>query len=144
MNQDADHLRLLSIFHYVVGGLTALFACLPLFHLAIGIAIVTGAFPKQPGQQVPDMLFGWIFIIMATVMILLGWSLAIAIIIAGRYLTQRTHYTFCLVVAAVECIMMPFGTVLGIFSLIVLNRSSVKPLFDAGVAAAGSDSQEWR
>jgi hypothetical protein len=31
--------------------------------------------------------------------------------------------------AAVECLFMPFGTVLGIFTIVVLNRDSVKPLF---------------
>ena len=36
---------------------------------------------------------------------------------------------FCLVMGAVECVFMPFGTVLGIFTIIVLMRESVKPLF---------------
>ena len=31
MNEDLEHLRLLSIFHYVVAGIGALFACLPVF-----------------------------------------------------------------------------------------------------------------
>jgi hypothetical protein len=30
---DEQHLQLLAIFHYVVGGMTALFACMPLIHL---------------------------------------------------------------------------------------------------------------
>ena len=43
MNQDLEHLRLLSIFHYVVAGLAALFALIPVFHLVFGIAMVSGA-----------------------------------------------------------------------------------------------------
>ena len=39
---DVEHLRLLSVFHYVVGGLAALFALLPSVHLIMGIAMVTG------------------------------------------------------------------------------------------------------
>ena len=31
--------------------------------------------------------------------------------------------------AGLECILMPFGTVLGVFTLIVLMRDSVKALF---------------
>jgi hypothetical protein len=38
---------------------------------------------------------------------------------------------FCLVVAGVSCLFMPFGTILGVLSLIVLNRPSVKLLFSA-------------
>lgn len=31
--------------------------------------------------------------------------------------------------AAVECMLMPFGTVLGVFTIVVLMRESVKKLF---------------
>ena len=44
MNNDAEHLRLLSIFHYIAGGVTALFALFPAIHLFMGIAMVTGRF----------------------------------------------------------------------------------------------------
>lgn len=40
MNQDEEHLRLLSIFHYVVGALAAMFALFPIFHLVIGLVMV--------------------------------------------------------------------------------------------------------
>jgi hypothetical protein len=33
--------------------------------------------------------------------------------------------------AAIACMFMPFGTILGVFSIIVLVRPSVKSLFDA-------------
>jgi len=39
------------------------------------------------------------------------------------------------VMACVECLLMPFGTVLGVFSIWVLNRQSVKGLF--GQRASG-------
>jgi hypothetical protein len=61
----------------------------------------------------------------------LGWTLAVCMIIAGRFLAKRTHYMYCLVVAAISCIFFPFGTVLGVFTIIVLLRSSVKALFTA-------------
>jgi hypothetical protein len=42
---------------------------------------------------------------------------------------RRKHFTFCLIMAAVECIFMPFGTVLGTFTILVINRPSVRELF---------------
>jgi hypothetical protein len=33
------------------------------------------------------------------------------------------------VIACIECLFMPFGTILGVFTLIVLSRESVKKLF---------------
>ena len=40
--EEREYLKLLSIFHCIVGAMTALFACFPLIHLAIGIAMLCG------------------------------------------------------------------------------------------------------
>lgn len=131
MNQDEEHLRLLSIFHYVVGGLHGLAACLPFIHLAVGIGLVSGAFPVQHGHERPPPSVGWLFIFIGSVFILGGWSLAVVILLAGRFLARRRHYMYCFVVAAIECLLMPLGTALGVFTIIVLVRPSVKALFQA-------------
>jgi hypothetical protein len=47
----------------------------------------------------------------------------------GRNNVGSEEYTFCLVMAGVACMFMPFGTVLGVFTIIVLLRDSVKELF---------------
>ena len=39
---------------------------------------------------------------------------------------------FCTVVSGIACMFMPFGTVLGVFALIVLNRPSVRKRFENG------------
>ena len=66
MGGDTDHLRLLTIFHYVVAGLAALFAMFPLIHLAMGLFLVFCAKNfSGPGQTPPPVWFGWIFIIVA-------------------------------------------------------------------------------
>jgi hypothetical protein len=125
MGQDEQYLKLLSVFHYVVGGITALGACIPIIHLSIGIAMLTGAIDGAPA------FVGVMFVMIAIVASTMGWTLAVCIIIAGRFLAKRTHYMFCLVMAAVSCILFPFGTVLGVFTIIVLLRSSVKVSFTA-------------
>jgi hypothetical protein len=62
MNKDLEHLRLLSIFHYVVGGILALFACFPIIHLIMGIMFLT--MPIPPGRDVchysGDFYFTWL------------------------------------------------------------------------------------
>ena len=60
---------------------------------------------------------------------IVGWSIAACIIAAGRFLAKRRHYMFCLVMAGIECLFMPFGTVLGVFTIIVLIREGVKEMF---------------
>ena len=130
MNQDAEHLDLLGTFHYVVAAVAALFACFPFIHLFIGIAMLSGAFDgHSTPPDFPGRLFGLFFVVFAGLFILAGWSFAVCVFLAGRYLRQRTHYMYCLVMGGVECMFVPFGTVLGVFTIIVLQRPTVKQLF---------------
>jgi len=126
MSQDEQYLDLLGIFHYVVSGITALFACFPIIHLVLGIALISGSLD---GGDPPPLFIGWIMVIAASFFILSGWLLAAAIIFAGRRLRQRRSYNFCFVVACIECIIVPFGTVLGVFTIIYLYKDSVRQLF---------------
>ncbi len=128
---DAEHVRLLSIFHYVVAGLAGLFACFPLLHLGFGVLMLTGAFPeKDPGPQHMLTVMGIFFVVFSTVAILLGLAFSILLALSGFYLNKRIHYTFCLVMAGIACIFMPFGTVLGVLTIIVLMRPPVKAAFE--------------
>ena len=128
MTQDEQHLQLLAIFHFVVAGITALFSLFPIIHLVVGIAILSGTLEPTNGDEIP-IFFGWFMILFAGAFILLGLGFASLIAFAGRALQRRRHYTFCLVVAALSCLMMPFGTVLGVFTIIVLVRDSVREIF---------------
>ncbi len=133
MNQDLEHLKLLSIFHYVVAGLMALVACFPVIHLAIGIAFLTGNMPEPKGAAPPPKLFGIMFTLIPAIFIVTGWVMVIFVALAGRSLGQQRRYTFCLVVAGIECLFFPFGTILGVFTIVVLVRSSVSSLFEANL-----------
>jgi hypothetical protein len=134
---DVEHLRLLSIFHYVVGGVAALCALFPILHVFMGIAMVTGRFGD--GANPPEArLFGWFFIAVAAAMILAGIAFAVSMILTGRFLARRVYYTFCFVVAALECIFVPFGTILGVFTIVVLQRPSVKEMFASTNKVGGS------
>ena len=128
MNTDLEHLKLLSIFHFVVAGMAFLFACIPIIHFFVGLALVSGWFPDTGGDP-NARFFGTIVMIVAGGIVLAGWSFATAIAMAGRSLALRRHYTFCLVMAGVSCLFVPFGTVLGVFTIIVLVRPSVSALF---------------
>jgi predicted Co/Zn/Cd cation transporter (cation efflux family) len=79
----------------------------------------------------PAILFGGFFTLIAVTWMLLAWSLAVCVLIAGRSLADRRRRTFCLVVAAVEAMLcIPFGTVFGMFTIIVLLRPAVRDVFE--------------
>jgi len=79
----------------------------------------------------PPEFLGWIFIVLGSFLFLLGIAMAICILIAGRCLSRRKCYSFALVIACIECLFIPFGTVLGVFTIVVLSRESVRELFSA-------------
>jgi hypothetical protein len=131
MNQDAEHLRLLSIFHYVVAGVAAFCSVFPLIYTAVGFVFVALSHhpPTNPSQQPPPAALGWVFVGVGIFLFLLGAVFALVLVFAGRSLSRRRHYWYAFVVACIECVFIPFGTILGVFTIIVLSRESVKTLF---------------
>ena len=142
MKQDEEHLRLLSIFHYVVGGLAGLFALLPIFHLIFGLVMIFASDKFAGKGESPPALFGWFLVVFAAMFIVLGWTFAAFVLTTGRFLARRKHYMFCLVMGGVECIFMPFGTVLGVFTIITLTREPLKQLFGVNPPAIAPDVQK--
>lgn len=132
MTQDERVLDLLGVFHYVVGGLMILGASIFLIHLAMGVAILTGEFD---GGEAPPQFMGIMFVVLPSMVILAGWTLAGFIIAAGNRLRSRRKHGFCLVMAGIECIFMPFGTILGIFTLVTLMKEEVRLIFEGGTPA---------
>ena len=129
--EDAEHLKLLSIFHYVMAGMTALAGCIPILHVAIGIMMVSGGLPGSPASSPPPAAFGWLFIGMGGLFILLAWTMAVLQFLTARWIAARRRRMFCFVMACIECAAVPVGTALGVFTILVLQRPSVRALFDA-------------
>jgi hypothetical protein len=132
MTADDDHLRLLSFGHFVVAGLAALVALFPVIHLVVGVRMVTGTLPED-SRNADLRIFGWMFIFIASAIIICGLAFAACLAMAGRCLARRSHYTFCLVMAALACGFVPLGTVLGVFTILVLQRRTVKQMFGQAV-----------
>jgi len=107
----------------------ALASCIPLLHFFMGLALAIGAFEDGDSEVRP---VGFVIMVVALGFIFLGWILAALMAFAGRGLAKRRRYTFCLIMGGVECLFMPVGTVLGVFTIIVLVRDSVKELFTSG------------
>jgi hypothetical protein len=129
-SKDEEHLNLLATFHFVVAALGALFACVPFIHVGMGIMILIHpqAFSGGNGPA-PPAFMGLFFIVLGGVFILLGWAMAICTFISGRFLRQRRNRMFSFIVAAILCMFMPFGTVLGVFTIIALSKDSVRGLY---------------
>jgi len=125
--QDSNTLDILGNLHYVMAILTAVFSSIPIIHLVVGIAILGSGL--NGGDAAPRVV-GILFVIISAIIIIAGWAFAVLILIAGSRLKQRTSYNFCLVIAFLECLIVPLGTVLGIFTILNLTKDPVKDLFE--------------
>lgn len=135
-NRDKDHLTILAIMHYVFSALFLLGAFFPLIYMVIGIVILNGGM-EQEGRNGPPPEVGWVLIGFSIFVMLFSLTLTFCIALAGRKLQTRRNHLFCLIIAGIECLFMPMGTLLGIFTILVLLRPSVKELFGVGSTQPG-------
>lgn len=133
IEQDRHYLQLLTIFHYVAAGVTALFGCVPIFHLGVGLSLLFGGAFSEAAQGTGDTvlmtLLALLFTLLPLALIVGLWGLALATAVSGYFIKTRQRRVFSIVVAAFNCIIFPIGTVLGVFTLVVLVRPSVVTLY---------------
>jgi hypothetical protein len=137
--KDKDHVLLLSIFHFVMVGVGVLGLIFLLFHYMMMSTVFANPhtwdnLKDNNGNPVqmpfnPTQFFNafrWIYLMMG------AWGVLSMIVnlIAGLRLRQWRSRTFLLFVAGFNCINFPFGTVLGIFTIMVLTRDSMRGRFD--------------
>ncbi len=130
--QDGEHLQLLSILYYVMGGFATLGACIPVLYFGIGLALIGGAAAQRGGseEQAGLAAFGGLVLVIAIPFVLLMMIQVVCLFLTGRYLSQGRNHIFCFINACVLCLHAPFGTALGIFTIVVLSRESVKQRFE--------------
>jgi len=128
-NEDTKHLDLLSTLHYFAGAIMAFFSCFPLLHIGWGLATGSRQLFNISLISQPSNEWGWIFVLMESIFFALGLNMAICIMIVGWKLKRRKSRLFCMSVAGMECIFLPFGVLLGGTTLIALNKVSIKEMF---------------
>jgi hypothetical protein len=130
---DNRHLTALVICTYIWGGLAAIASLIPLIHVGIGAAILSGAIDGQSANPPPPFL-GWMFIFLGSGAILLGETLAALNLYSAWQMSRRKGRMFSMVIAGINCISVPLGTLLGVFTIIVLSRDSVGRQYAQGPA----------
>lgn len=128
IQQNAEHLKLLAIFHYVRAGLT-------LLSFVIGTAAMI--FMKATISQEMASKEAQIF----SMVIMFGYGIFVALFviapgimtaISGHFISKRKNYMFVFIWACFQCLSFPFGTALGVCTIIVLQRPAVKDEFAKG------------
>lgn len=132
---DAGQLDLLGIFHFVLAGLSViglgfLFLHWLMMHTFMeNPAIWENAKAPAPPKEFFAM-FKWFYLFMGFSILAIG----IGNLVAGLCIRRRRCRILTMIIAGLDCMMIPFGTVLGVFTIIVLARDSVREVYEATAA----------
>jgi hypothetical protein len=139
---DDEHLRLLSLGYLFSGIMTALFSLMGLLYAGMGLLMsrffAAAAQNATHAERIPPESMGTIVGIFGVLFFLVAISLALAKFWAARCIKRRQSRFFCLIVAGMACFGIPYGTVLGICTFLVLGRQSVIRRFEAGSTATAA------
>jgi hypothetical protein len=130
--RDIEHIRLLAILHFVFGGLAMLGILFLLIHYFILHTVFANPdlWKSQPNSTPPPKEFFEVFVWLYVFMGCLLMSACLLNLLSGLFLLKRRHRVFSLVIAGLNCLQTPFGTALGILTILVLLRDSVRELYD--------------
>lgn len=132
---DEEHLRLLPVMYWILGGLDIFISLYGLFYVAMGV--VFAMVPFDSASEPPPAFLGWFFVAIGLGFMLMFGASAALKIATGFWIRKRRRRTASLVMAGISCLSMPFGTMVGVLTFIVLLRPSVEALY-AGAAAGES------
>ena len=130
--QDAEHLRLLMILHYVVSAL----AFLGLGFMALHYMLFNSLMANFKGPAPPPeflLIFRLAYVVFGVFSLIGG----ICNLVSAANLRQRRNRTLSLIVAGFNCLQFPFGTALGVFTFIVLTRDSVREVYEHAESSGG-------
>lgn len=130
---DLYHLRLLAIFHFVIAGFAVLGIAFLFLHYSLMHAMLTNPdmWKNQQNHGPPPeqfmAIFVWFYVVMGGIFVVAG----IGNLLSGLFMQKGKNRIFSLVVAGFNVLQFPFGTVLGVFTFIVLLRDSVREAYEA-------------
>ncbi len=128
-NPDEQQLKLLSTLHYVWAAFQAFTGLIGVIFIAAG-AFISLMPHVAESKNPPPAWFGPLFAGLGIIVFVLVEAMAVLTFLVARYLSRRTHHTYCMVMAAINCLSLPFGTALGIFTILALQKASVRAMFD--------------
>ena len=137
--QDQEHLKVLSICYYVSAGLSVLGALFAGIYMVVGGVLMTSAHSGAGAHGAAELQFmGGTFLVLGALMTLIILVVAVLEFIVAQRIVRRRSRVLCLVMAGLNCLNMPLGTALGVFTFIVLCRPQVAASFDQDTKNPGS------
>ena len=131
-DRDKEHLKILSVCYYVMSGLTVIGGCFCLLYMVMGVSMLStlsGSSRASASEPEGVIMMGGMFVVIGVVGALIAFVVAALEFVVARRLVSNQSRMLCMVIAGINCLSMPVGTVLGVFTFIVLSRPSVAMSF---------------
>jgi len=131
--RDREQVRLLAIFHFVFAGLAFVGIAFLFVHWFMMHTMFSNPemWKSQPQAMPPKAFldaFIWFYVFMG-ILLLTGLVLNV---LSGLFLLQKRNRLFSLIIGGLNCLQIPLGTALGVFTVLVLSRDSVCQLYGVG------------
>ncbi len=127
-NQNvSNNLDTIAIFHYVWGGLKLFASLFVLIYVFLGIFMIGEGVATGDSEL---QIMGGVFIAGSILGFVIVIAFGIMSILCGKYLKEKKNRMFCMVISALACTNAPIGTILGIFTIIEIEKPEVKQLFE--------------
>lgn len=134
---DENHLKLLQIFHIIQGVLKAAGTFFVILYFGlIGLMFSNPAFIEASSSRHHNSdaallpVMGGVFTIIGAVVVIFMVVMTALSFFQAHCFAKRKHSLLCLILAAFDCLWVPYGTLLGVFTFMVLFRPSVKTMFE--------------
>src|SRR5690349_18062598 len=124
VDRDDEHLRLLKMGYYIMAGMMGFFSLFSLLYIFLGGLFASGAVPVKEASRDDPRLMGFIFLGLGVGVLFVGLTATFLTFLTGRSLRDRRRHMFCLIIAALSCLQIPWGTAIGVCTFMVLNRPS--------------------
>lgn len=125
MQPEEHNLRIFKILYIIKGILILAFSLIPLFYIFLGVYI----FNENDMPQENSQLGGAIVMFIGIALFLFFLAMGILTLLAAKYLGEQRNYDFIFVIAIINCLTGILGIILGIFTILELNKAQVKRLF---------------
>ena len=126
--KDGEHLKWLSVFHLMGAGVAALGLLVCIGQYAVLESLIPSREAWGDRSSIPILLSRLVFLALGVSSL----GMVVVNLLSARFIRDRRHRTFSMAVAALNCIQVPLGTALGVATLVVLMRDSVRELYGVG------------
>ncbi len=136
MNTAPHQLDTFPVLYLVKGILTLAFSLFFLIYAGMGfvfsgLSALEGQMMNVPNSSSPVFHPGWIFMIIGTLGFVITIVFGVLTLRVRKLIQQRKNHQFIFVMAVLQCLTGVLGILLGIFTILELQKPEVKALFEA-------------